>query len=187
MNDKWEKLWDLGSAFTGKRITVDRHLVQTPAGHRFPYEIANVRNAVAVLPITEAGNVVLLKNYRYPVQQTLIEVCAGLIDPGEDVLAAALRELEEETGYSAENWTFMGQLVTSPGWCTETIFSYVARDLVKGEQRLEAAEQGLEVIEMTLDAALMAVYNQEITDLKTSQMLMKYELMRQQGRLEFFV
>lgn len=168
---------DLGVSFNGRRVQILKHLVKNPNGKTFEYEIASVRNAVAILPITSDENLVLLENFRYPIGETLIEVCAGLVEPGEtDFLEAAKRELKEETGYTAGIWKFKGWYYSSPGWSTEKIAFYQAEDLIAGKQELEEAEHGLKVIEMSLPEALDAIYTNRITDLKTANMIMRYKL-----------
>lgn len=98
-------------------------------------------NAVAVLPVFENGDVMLIRNRRFAVDLELWEIPAGTIDPGEDPLTCAFRELEEETGYTAASMEAVADFVTCPGLCTERIHAFVARDLAVSEQKLDQTEQ----------------------------------------------
>lgn len=167
----------LADGYKGKRVTVERHQVTNASGKEFAYEIGVVKNAVAVLPVQEINgdpHYVLLKNDRYPVGGHMIEVCAGLIDDGEQIMAAAARELKEETGYIASTYKPLGMYFTSPGWTTERIYAFYCEGLTIGEQQLEEAEEGLEVIVVHRGQAIEWVKNNTIKDAKTAIMIMQH-------------
>lgn len=97
--------------------------------------------ASVILPIKSDGSVVFIRNYRFAVGETLLELPAGTIDPGEKPLQTAIRELEEETGYLAGNIAPLTQFYPSPGFCCETLYSYVATDLTFVGQKLDENEE----------------------------------------------
>ena len=106
------------------------------------------------------------RQFRYPVGQVFIEMPAGKLDPGDTPLSCAQRELREETGYSAVDWSYVGTLHPCIGYSSERIEIFLARDLIPGQQSLDQGEF-LEVFEMSLDVAIRAVLQGEITDAKT--------------------
>jgi ADP-ribose pyrophosphatase len=123
-----------------------------------------------VVPMLEAADgtlrLVLERQYRYPVQRTLIEFPAGKIDPGEDTLSCARRELREETGYTATEWARAGVLHPVVAYSTEFIEIWFARGLTAGERRLDQGEF-LDVFTATLDELLDWCRSGEVTDAKT--------------------
>jgi ADP-ribose pyrophosphatase len=95
---------------------------------------------VCVIPITDEGKIVLVEQYRKPVEQYILEIPAGRIDPGEDTLDTAKRELQEETGYTAKNWEKLGELLPCPGYSNEILYLYLAKKLSPGDQNLDFGE-----------------------------------------------
>ncbi len=121
---------------------------------------------VCIVPVLANGNVVMVKQYRTPVAQVLYEFPAGKIDKNEDPFDTAKRELAEETGYRSENWTELGGLLPCPGYCTEVLHMYIARDLVAGVQNLDHGEI-VELVEISVAEATRMVMTGEIRDAKT--------------------
>jgi ADP-ribose pyrophosphatase len=95
---------------------------------------------VAVIPILDDGRLVLVRQYRYPVRKVLLEFPAGKIDAPESTLACAMRELREETGYTAAEWAYAGEIHNAPAYATESIWIWFARGLVAGAVRPDAGE-----------------------------------------------
>lgn len=118
--------------FQGRVMTVRRDpvLARSGPGTR---EVVDRPSAVAVAAETQAGGVVVIRQFRWAVKETLIELPAGLIDPGESPEEAARRELQEETGYRAAYWERAFDCFTSPGFSNERIFVFYARDLTAGD------------------------------------------------------
>jgi ADP-ribose pyrophosphatase len=146
--------------------------IELPDGRRITLPVLKHPGACAVVPLLDDGRVVMLRQYRYAVQQTLWEIPAGKIDPGEALETCAQRELEEETGYKAMRLDPLGSIVMTPGFCDERIHLYLARELRPGKQALEANES-LECTPMRFEDAIEMAANGEITDAKTAVALLR--------------
>ena len=173
IKDLTEKELSVEEIFSGTVLHVQKHTVSLPDGGSAPRELIRHVGAVCVIPVTEEGNVILERQYRYPVALTMVEIPAGKLDwPGEDRLQAAKRELREETGYSAERWTDIGLYYPAPAYSDEKISMYLAQGLSKGSQDLDE-DEFLEVFEMPLSEAAEKVLSGEITDGKTQIAVLK--------------
>jgi ADP-ribose pyrophosphatase len=128
-------------------------------------EIVEHRGAVAMVPLTETGQVLMTRQYRRALDAYLLELPAGTIEPGEDVTACLRRELAEEVGMCAGRVDHLITFVPSPGFLTERVHVYRCTDL--HPHRLEAEEEGLEVVPVPLDEALRLVEAGEIRDAKS--------------------
>ncbi len=115
--------------YRGKLVGLRVDTVELPSGRETRREIVEHADVVAIVPLDEQDNVVLVRQYRKAVEKDLLEIPAGLIETGESPLECAGRELAEETGYSAEAWEEMGGFYTSPGFCTEYVHLYLASRL----------------------------------------------------------
>lgn len=131
--------------------------------------------AIAVLPITAKGRLILEKQYRYPFDEIMLEVPAGRLDPGEEPKEAAHRELREEIGLDAKELVPMGLYLPSPGYCTEKVHLFVAKDLYESPLESDVGEV-IEQIEMSLEEALDLVEKGRIPDGKTALMILKYAM-----------
>ena len=130
--------------------------------------------AVVILPILDAEHVVLLRNHRFVIDETLWEVPAGTLEPDEPLEDCAKRELLEETGYRAAKWTHLGYLYASPGVLDEKLHLFVAEDLTPGPMSLEADEE-LEPVTVRFDEAIRMCLSGEIKDAKTITSLLLWE------------
>lgn len=130
-------------------------------------EVVLHNGGAVVVPLTDEGKIVMVTQFRYPFYKTLLELPAGKLDRGEDPLNCAVRELEEETGYKSENVIKLGEICTAPGYCTEILHLYVARDLKKGVQNREEGELGMEIKELRIEEVEEKIKNGQITDAKT--------------------
>jgi ADP-ribose pyrophosphatase len=151
---------------TGGMLTVKRDQVRLPNGNISQREYVMHPGAVVVVPLLPNGNVILEKQFRYPLHQVFIELPAGKIDAGEDVLVTGQRELLEETGYSATEWHKLGHQHPCIGYSNEVIHMYLARGLSAGKHRRDDDEH-LEVFEASLADCLSMIQSGEITDGKT--------------------
>ena len=141
--------------------------IQLPDGRRITLAVLQHPGACAVVPIRSDGQVVMLRQYRYAVAQTLWEIPAGKLDPGESLEHCARRELEEETGYVAGGLISLGSIVTTPGFCDERIHLYLAHDLRAGQRAL-GANESLECTTLSFERAIELAENGEISDAKTA-------------------
>lgn len=132
--------------------------------------------AVAILPVLDDGRLLLVRNYRVAIDTKLLEIPAGTCEPGESPEAAAVRELEEETGYRAHVWQRLCQFYTSPGISDEKMTLFLARSLSPGQQRL-APDEELEPCLLSFAEALSAVSAGTIRDAKTLVAILLYQNM----------
>lgn len=151
---------------TGGMLTVKRDQVRLPTGNLSQREYVMHPGAVVIVPILPNGNVVLEKQFRYPLHQVFIELPAGKIDAGEDILMTGQRELLEETGYSASDWVKLGFQHPCIGYSDEVIHMYLVRGLNAGEHQRED-DESLEVFEANFEDCLSMIANGQITDGKT--------------------
>jgi ADP-ribose pyrophosphatase len=135
-----EELIEKKTVFTGKVLTMRYDRVRLPNGHEATREVVEHPGAVAVVPVTAEGKVVLVRQYRYPVEEVLLEIPAGKLDKGEPPEACAHRELEEETGFKTGRLEHLATFYTAPGFTDEIMHLYLARDLTETAQRLDEDE-----------------------------------------------
>jgi len=153
--------------FNGMLLTVLKDDVILENGAMSVREHVLHPGAVAVVPVTNDGKVILVEQYRYPIKQKLLEIPAGKFDkPGEDILECAKRELEEETGYKAASYTYLGYIHTTPGFSNEIIHLYLAQGLTPGQSNPDEDEI-LEIRIEDFNTVVEKCINGEITDAKT--------------------
>lgn len=152
--------------FKGQFLHAFRDTVALPDGTQTSREYVIHSGAVMIIPLLDDGRLVLERQFRYPVDRVMIEFPAGKLDPGEDSLACAQRELLEETGYSAREWARAGVLHPVISYSTEFIDIWFARGLVHSERRLDEGEF-LEVITATPAELLAWCRDGRVTDAKT--------------------
>ena len=174
-------------SYKGKVFNVYTDTVIEPGGHRNTRDVIRHSGSVVILAVDEAKNpadpiVILERQYRHAAGQFLIELPAGRRDPGEPPLAAAKREMIEETGYRAKRWTMMLRYFASPGFLGEWMQIYLARDIREGEAHPELDEQ-IEILRMPLSEAMKMVAGGKIHDGKTLIALSLYDAARRDGRL----
>jgi ADP-ribose pyrophosphatase len=161
--------------YTGKKIRLEvHHLSDGTPGGRIKKEIVVHPGAVVLLPLLSDGRIVLIRNKRYTVGRTLVELPAGTLEPGEDPMNCAGRELLEETGYLAGRLKLLFRFYASPGILTEQMFVFAAYDLEPQRQALEADED-IEVMPVTLPEAIELIRAGDICDAKTIAAVLHYE------------
>ena len=141
-------------------------MVQLPRGTQGTREIVEHSECVCVVPVDAGNNVVLVRQFRKPVEATLLEVPAGGVETGEPSQEAALRELQEETGYTAEKLQLLCSFWTSPGFCTELMHAYLATGLRPGSLQPEE-DENIQVVNVPLDQIPDMIRNGEIRDAKS--------------------
>jgi ADP-ribose pyrophosphatase len=152
--------------FKGKFLHAKCDTVRLPDGKHATREYVVHPGAVVVVPLLDDGQVVLERQFRYPIGQVMIELPAGKLDAGEDPLLCGLRELHEETGYSASEWAYAGQMHLAIAYSTEVIHIYFARGLTGGERKLDAGEF-LDVFTAPAQHVLDWCADGTVTDAKT--------------------
>ena len=158
----------------GRRIRVAVDTLTTATGQTIRRDLILHPGAVVILPVLDAGHVVLIRNFRFSVGTTLWEIPAGTVEPEEELEACARRELAEETGYTAAAWTYRGFLYASPGVLDEKLHLFIAEDLTPGAMRPEADEQ-IEPVTLELKEAIRMCLDGEIKDAKTIASLLLWE------------
>jgi ADP-ribose pyrophosphatase len=153
-------------AYEGHFLKVQRDTVRLPDGKQSKREYIKHPGAVVILPLFDDGNVLLERQYRYPLQKVFIEFPAGKIDPNEDPLDCAKRELQEETGYTAADWQFLCTIHNAIAYSDEHLDIFLARGLIAGESRLDDGEF-LETFTATVPDMLSWIREGKISDVKT--------------------
>jgi ADP-ribose pyrophosphatase len=150
----------------GRIVDLRLEPVELPNGRRIELEVIHHPGASAVVAVDEEDHVTLIRQFRHAAGGYIWEVPAGTLDPGEDPLACAARELTEETGLVARELTPLGSVLTTPGFCDERIYLFLARGLTSAAQNLDHDEV-LTVERLPFQRALEMVVNDEIQDAKS--------------------
>ncbi len=159
--------------FDGIILHVKRDTVRLPNGNTTIREIIRHIGAVCVIPVLDNGDVIVERQYRYPLDRVILEIPAGKLDAAnEDRLSAIQRELREETGYTADEWTVLGDFHPAPAYSDEFITMYMARGLRKGDQHLDA-DEFLDVHTVPLKDLVKEVMAGTISDAKTQVCILK--------------
>ena len=165
--------------FDGKIISLSVDTVTLPNGAQATREVVHHPGAVCVVPLTDEGEVICVRQYRYPFSRVTVEIPAGKLDsPEEDPREAALRELREETGAACESLEFIGELYSSPAILGEVIYMYLATNLSFGEQDPDD-DEFLTVTRIPLEKAVQKIISGEIKDAKTQAAVLKAYVMKE--------
>lgn len=171
MKDLTERKVSSEQVFDGTLLKVYRDAVRLPDGSAGAREYIRHPGAVGIVPLFDDGRILLERQFRYPHGREFIEIPAGKLEPGEPHLETAKRELLEETGYAAQEWTRLAVIHTAIAYTNEAIELYLARKLTRGERKLDDGEF-LEVFTAPLDEAFAMVRDGRITDAKTVSALL---------------
>ena len=158
--------------FDGKIVKLFVDDVELPDGRVAKREIVRHPGAVCVIPVTDDGCVIMVRQFRYPFSSVLLEVPAGKLEYGEDPLSAVKRELSEESGVEADKIEFIGKIYTSVAIFDEQIYTYLATGLTFKKAHPDEGEF-LEVEKIPLDALVKMVMDGEIPDAKTQIAILK--------------
>ena len=153
-------------AYDGSFLKVQKDRVRLPDGKIASREYILHPGAVVILPLFDDGRVLLERQFRYPLDKVMIEYPAGKIDPNEDPLACAKRELQEETGYTATQWDFVCTIHNAIAYADEHLDLYLATGLQAGERRLDDGEF-LDIFTATVPDILAWIQQGLVTDVKT--------------------
>jgi ADP-ribose pyrophosphatase len=154
--------------YEGKVFSVDRDRVKLPHGPTVTLEVVRHSQSVVILPVPEAGHIILIRQYRHAVNQWLWELPAGSVDPGESAEAAASRECHEEIGQVPSTIVRLGVLYPTPGYCDEQMVFFRVSGLAEGTEAAAVDEdEDIEAQTFTLREARDMVRRGEIVDMKT--------------------
>lgn len=153
--------------YNGKVFNTIVDEIEYDSGNKAVREVAEHPGGAVVLPLLDDGRIIFVHQHRYPLNQSLYELPAGKLEPNEPPEECARRELEEETGYKASKLEKLTAIFTSPGFCTEKLHIFLARNLRDGRQQLEEGELGLTLKYIHFKEAFHMVQSNEIVDAKT--------------------
>lgn len=155
--------------YNGKVVHLQVDDVTLPNGKTSKREIIKHPGAVAVISITKDNKIIFVEQYRKPLEKSLVEIPAGKLEPGEKPKATAIRELEEETGYTTKELEFVTSFYTSPGFADEIMYIYKSDKLVALKEAVEGDDdEFIEILELTLEEAQQYVRENRIHDAKTN-------------------
>lgn len=165
--------------YDGKIISLQVDDVRLPDGKEAKREIVKHPGAVAVIPVTADGKMIMVKQFRKALEKTIIEIPAGRIEPNEDPKLTAIRELEEETGFGTNDMTYLQSFATSPGFADEIIHVYVAKQLFEIDNPADGDEdEFIDLVTVTIEEAEALVASGDVFDAKTAFAILyaKHEL-----------
>ena len=166
MNNLEEKTIRSEEIFNGKVIRLQVDEVELPDGKLAKREIVRHPGAVAVIAITPDNRMVFVRQFRKPLDRTILEIPAGKLEKGEDPADCAKRELTEETGYVANELKFVTKFYTSPGFADELLYIYEGLSLSEGQAQPDH-DEFVELVQLTLEEAFTSIQTGEIIDAKT--------------------
>lgn len=165
------------TAFQGRLLRLRVDEAQLPDGATATREVVMHPGGVGIVALTEAEEVLLVRQFRYPYGEVVTEIPAGKREPGEEPLITGKRELAEETGFRADNWVSLGTLYPTPGYCDEVIYLYLATGLHPVEAHPDA-DEFLEAERMPLEEAVALALAGGLPDAKTQTAILKTWLLR---------
>ncbi len=168
----FEKTVSSEPIFDGKIIKVRKDKAELENGDTVTRELVIHPGGVCVVPVTDNGEILMVKQFRYPFQTVLTELPAGKLEFGEDHRAAGLRELKEETGAVCEKFEYLGVCYPSVAYLTEKIHMYLATGLTFEKQSLDE-DEFLDVVKVKFEDAVKMVMDGELPDAKTQCAILK--------------
>ncbi len=169
--------------FQGNIVHLRVDQVEMPDGSLASREIVGHPGGVGVVALTDENQVILVKQFRKPLEKVTLEIPAGKLDPGEDHRICGMRELEEETGLCAKEFTYMGFIYPSAGFTDEVTHVYLATGLYQGKANLDQDEY-LDVFKMPLNEVVDKIMKNEICDAKTVMGVLKVQYQLQNNSME---
>lgn len=159
--------------YNGRILKLENDIVRLSNGKEAQREVVRHSGGACVLAVNGNNELYLVKQFRYPFDTELYEIPAGKINENEDPFECAKRELKEETGATAQNWTFLGEMIPTPAYCSEKIYIYAAENLELGQSKLDE-DEFLDVIKIPFSEAYEKVKKNEIKDAKTVFAILYY-------------
>lgn len=171
----YEKTLTSDVKYDGHILRVRYDTVQLQNGDTAFREVVDHTGGVGILALTDEGTVPMVRQFRYPFMAETLEIPAGKLEKSEDPLECAVRELSEETGYTAGKLVSLGSLLPSPGYCAETLYIYLATDLKSGRAHLDE-DEFLNVEYYPLEKLHDMCMSGELLDAKTVLAVLKAEI-----------
>ncbi len=172
-----EKTISTENIFQGRIIQLDVDTVSLPNGHTSKRELVRHPGAVAVIALTKEGKLLLVEQYRKPLEKSIVEIPAGKLEEGEKPEVTARRELEEETGYTTDELTWVNSFYTSPGFADELVHIYFTDNIRLLKEEIGTDEdEFVELLELTLEETEQLEKDQRVHDVKTSYALLFLKL-----------
>lgn len=175
----FEKCLESETVYKGV-VTFKKDKVLLENGKTSHREYMEHPGACCVVPVDDDGNIIFVKQFRYPFGKVFLELPAGKLDKNEDIKTCALRELEEETGYTTDDIKYMGNICPSVAFSNEVIHIYFANNLKTSKQCLDD-DEFLEIIKIPYDEAVRLVMESEVCDAKTTYGILKLMAWVQSG------
>ncbi|WP_414565771.1 MULTISPECIES: NUDIX hydrolase [unclassified Anabaena] len=154
--------------YKGRKFDFEVNRLRLPNKAEGDWECIRHPGGALAVPVTAEGKLVLVRQYRFAIQGRILEFPAGTVEPSEDPLETVQREIQEETGYSAQKWDKLGEFFLAPGYSDEIIYAFLARDLEKLENPPEKeADEDIETVLLTPEELEKAIIEGELVDAKT--------------------
>ncbi len=168
--------------YRGKVFDVEIDVIKYNSGNDAIRQVARHPGGAVIVPVLPNGNYIMIRQFRYPLDKVIVEFPAGKLEPGEDPLLCASRELTEETGYSAASVVALGPIATTPGFCDEILYIFLAEGLTPGLHHREEGEEGMEIFEATPDDINRMIISGEFYDSKSITAFTMAQLKRNNTR-----
>lgn len=162
----FEKQIETKTLYKGLIVNVRRDIAEMGNGVQVPREVVEHPGGVGIVPVTSDNKILMVRQFRYPMGEELLEIPAGKLDNGENPYECAVRELSEETGCTSGNLVDLGAVYPSPGFCRETLFLYLALDLQSGRMHLDENEL-LSVEAVRIDSLVDMIMANKLPDAKS--------------------
>ena len=168
----FERQTETKTVYEGLIVNIRSDVAELQNGSLVAREVVEHPGGVGIVPVTSDNKILMVRQYRYPMEEELLEIPAGKLDAGEAPIDCAVRELSEETGCTAGRLVDLGAIYPSPGFCRETLFLFLALDLDYGEMHLDENEL-LNVEAVDIDELMRLIMKNELPDAKSVIGIMK--------------
>ena len=171
----FEEPVEVKTVFEGKIVNIKQDTVKLQNGNLSNREVVEHPGGVGIIPLTSDNEILMVRQYRYCMEEEIIEIPAGKLEYGEDPFECAKRELSEETGCTAGRLVDLGKIYPSAGFCRETLHLYLALDLKRGEMHLDDNEL-LSIEEIDIDVLIDKIKSNEMCDAKSIVGILKAKM-----------
>ena len=160
--------------YNGRVFHIEKDDITLPDGRTCARETVVHGGAAAMIPIDENGKIIFVRQYRHSARTETLELPAGTLEKGEDPLVCATRELEEETSYKSNDFTFLFKMYSAIGFCSEILYIYLAENLIPGKFNMDD-DEFITIERYTLEESIAKIWNGEICDSKTIAGILAYK------------